>query len=164
MSTELQQLIDGNVRSTTADRFAEELKARLALGNEHSLAPPYATLQARIAELEALINHPATAAFLSAVRSEVAHQVQRWGTVGDRAKAPPDWFWLVGYLSGKALAAHLQGDLEKALHHCISSAAVLANWWAHIQGQGRGFTPGSSDLQKFLEEQFGTDLVQAVST
>jgi hypothetical protein len=85
----------------------------------------------------------------------VAHQVERWGTVHDRAKAPADWFWLVGYLGGKALHANAAGDREKALHHTISTAAVLANWWAHIKLGGGTMTPGSSDLQQFLEATFG---------
>jgi hypothetical protein len=94
--------------------------------------------------------------FLDGTRAEVAHQIQRWGTVGDRAKEPQDWFWLVGYLAGKALAAHVNGDINKALHHTISSAAVLANWHTHIKlGEG-AMTPGSSDLQRMLEETFGS--------
>jgi len=118
-------------------------------------------LRAENERLKALINAPHTHHFLEAVRSEVAHQVERWGTVHDRAKEPADWFWLLGYLGGKALASHVAGDNEKALHHTISSAAVLANWWAHIKGAELGFTPGSSDLQKFLEETFGSSVVQA---
>lgn len=112
---------------------------------------------ARDAELErkaALIDSPETADFLLGVRNEVAHQIAKWGTVHDRAKAPGDWFWLVGYLAGKALAADIAGDREKALHHCISTAAVLANWHTHI-AVGGTFTPGSSDLQRFLTDTFG---------
>jgi hypothetical protein len=94
--------------------------------------------------------------FVDGTRQEVAHQIQRWGTVHDRAKEPQDWFWLVGYLAGKALKAHIDGDVNKALHHTISSAAVLANWHAQIKlGHAGRFTPGSSDLQKMLEETFG---------
>jgi hypothetical protein len=59
-----------------------------------------------------LLNNPIILEFLDGTRAEVAHQIQRWGTVGDRAKAPADWFWLVGYLAGKALAAHVKGDLN----------------------------------------------------
>lgn len=111
-----------------------------------------------IDRLEALLNTPHTADFLEAVRLETAHQVERWGTVRDRAKAPQDWFWLLGYLAGKALRAHMDGDKEKALHHTISSAAVLANWHAHISGAETTFTPGDSDLQKDLEKVFGEEI------
>src|SRR6185295_1361042 len=98
--------------------------------------------------------------FLEGTRIEVAHQVERWGTVHDRAKEPADWFWLVGYLAGKALRAHLMDDREKALHHCISTAAVLANWHTHIILGASAMTPGSSDLQKFLCDTFGADFVE----
>jgi hypothetical protein len=112
-------------------------------------------LEAKCRELDALVNQPHTAKFLESVRAEVAHQVQRWGTVHDRAKAPQDWFWLVGYLAGKALAAHAAGDMEKALHHTISTSAALANWHAAISLADNRMSPGSSDLQRFLAEQFG---------
>jgi hypothetical protein len=118
------------------------------------------TLKAERDRLHALLNSPETRDFLVGVRNEVAHQVERWGTVHDRAKEPADWFWLVGYLAGKALAAHKDGNTEKALHHCISTAAVLANWHTHIAlGVGR-LSPGSSDLQAFLRETFGSNFVE----
>lgn len=74
--------------------------------------------------------------FFAGVRAEKEHQLKRWGTTHDRNKAPADWFWLLGYLEGKLLAAALKGDREKALHHCISSAAVLANWHDAIRTGG----------------------------
>lgn len=111
--------------------------------------------------LHALVNSPETRDFLVGVRNEVAHQVERWGTVHDRAKEPVDWFWLVGYLAGKALAAHKDGDVDKALHHCISTAAVLANWHAHVAHGAGLMQPGSSDLQKFLRETFGANFLEA---
>jgi hypothetical protein len=104
-----------------------------------------------------LLNNPIVLDFLDGARAEVAHQIQRWGTVGDRAKEPQDWFWLVGYLAGKALASHVRGDTNKALHHTISSAAVLANWHTHIKVGAGLMTPGSSDLQRALEETFGNE-------
>jgi hypothetical protein len=102
-----------------------------------------------------LLNHPEVMDFLDGTRREVAHQIQRWGTVGDRAKEPQDWFWLVGYLAGKALKAHIDGDENKAMHHTISSAAALANWHTHIKLGAGLMTPGSSDLQRMLEDTFG---------
>lgn len=79
---------------------------------------------------------PITEDFLAGAKAEKEHQLKRWGTTHDRNKAPADWFWLLGYLSGKALAAAVKGDREKALHHCISSAAVLANWHDAIRSGG----------------------------
>ena len=111
--------------------------------------------------LDALVNSPETGDFLIGVRNEVAHQVERWGTVHDRAKEPGDWFWLVGYLANKALVAHVKGDTEKALHHCISTAAVLANWHTHVAHGAGLMQPGSSDLQQFLRETFGANFLEA---
>jgi hypothetical protein len=71
---------------------------------------------------------PITEDFLQGVVAEKLHQAGRWGTEHDDAKAPADWFWLVGYLAGKALAAHIAGNREKALHHTISTSAALWNW------------------------------------
>lgn len=115
-----------------------------------------ATLAAEATRMWHLLNSPETESFLKGVRLEVAHQIDRWGTVHDRAKEPPDWYWLLGHLGSKAVFAHMHGDRDKALHHTISSAAVLANWHTHILlGSGR-FTPGSSDLQQFLADTFGS--------
>lgn len=82
--------------------------------------------------LRALINNPQTAEFLPAVQAEAAHQRQKWGEPHDRQKSAENWFWLVGYLSGKALRAAITGDTFKARHHTISSAAALCNWFEAI--------------------------------
>jgi hypothetical protein len=77
----------------------------------------------RVAELEALINNPHTASFLEAVRLEAAHQRERWAAQHDAGKTDADWFWLVGYLAGKAIHKP-----EKQLHHIITTAAACLNW------------------------------------
>lgn len=152
--------------------------------------------------LHDLVNTPEVDDFLKGVRIEAAHQVERWGEAHDRKKSAESWFWLVGYLAGKALRAATQQLLpryqhlkrggtyevisvgenennrgenlvvyrgeddgriwvrpaaqffdgrfielpakpnEKALHHCISTAAALFNWHKAIMrdtsGSGRG--------------------------
>jgi hypothetical protein len=107
-------------------------------------------LRKRVAELEALLNTPELYDFSKAVVLEAQHQRARWGSEHDAGKEPQDWFWLLGYLSGKALRSHIAAlvipfaasDTEKALHHCISSAAVLANWHAAITGLDTRMRPG----------------------
>ena len=99
-------------------------------------------LFAEVTRLQALINTPQTDDFLEAVRTEAAHQVERWGTAHDDGKTPEDFFWLLGFLSGKALRAASHGDREKALHHTISSAALLLNWHRRLQGEDTGLRPG----------------------
>ena len=91
-------------------------------------------LRARIAWLEGLINTPETADFLKGVQHEAAHQIERWGPDYDYGKSPWDWFWSLGYLGQKAAAAALAGDVEKAKHHTITSAALLFNWHRRLSG------------------------------
>jgi len=101
-----------------------------------------AKLEAENVRLEAIINTPELASFSTGVALEAVHQRERWGSEHDAGKEPSDWYWLLGYLGGKALAAHLAGNREKALHHTISSAAVLANWHAAIMGTHTAMRPG----------------------
>ena len=56
----------------------------------------------------------------------------------DKSKEPAEWFWLVGYLAGKALAAAIGGDTTKARHHTISAGAALLNWHASTKGEVSG--------------------------
>src|SRR5258708_10360280 len=86
-------------------------------------------------EALAVLNTPELYDFAKAVRLEGAHQRKRWGTEHDDGKAPSDWYWLIGYLAGKALASHLKGDIDKALHHTVTAAAALANWHSAILGK-----------------------------
>jgi hypothetical protein len=79
-----------------------------------------------------LLNTPELRDFGVGVTLEALHQRERWGSNHDADKTPADWFWLVGYLAGKALHAQTGGNTEKALHHTISTAAALANWHAAI--------------------------------
>jgi hypothetical protein len=99
--------------------------------------------------IKALINSPQTANFLEAVQAEAAHQIERWGSAHDRGKSAENWFWLIGYLAGKALRAVIEGDRDKALHHTISSAAALANWHQAISAAETGRGIGDdADLSK----------------
>lgn len=91
-------------------------------------------LQMKLQRLLAERDHPETEDFFRGVPLEAAHQRARWPSEQDAGKTPGDWFWLVGYLAGKCLAAHIAGNREKALHHTISTAAALANWHLAIKG------------------------------
>ena len=105
-------------------------------------------------ELRELVGSPEIDNFLRGVHVEAVHQVERWGTSHDRAKRPADWFWLVGYLAGKALHAALSGDVDKAKHHTISTAAALYNWHCAISGTDVRMCPGRSDLAEMVEREF----------
>lgn len=106
----------------------------------------------RVAELEALINTPHTLDFLEAVRLEAAHQRERWGAAHDAGKADTDWFWLVGYVAGKAVSKP-----EKQLHHIITTAAVCLNW--HMaRTVGNDMRPGILEpLSECPNFDWGTD-------
>jgi NTP pyrophosphatase (non-canonical NTP hydrolase) len=110
----------------------------------------------RRADREALrreiINTPETADFMSGVPLEAMHQRERWGSDHDAGKTPEDWFWLIGYLAQKALRAQNAGDLEKAQHHTISTAAALANWHAALAGADTSMRPGIIPPAAFAEE------------
>lgn len=84
---------------------------------------------------EKKINTPEIHDFAEGVVLESAHQRERWGTNHDGGKAAADWFWLIGYLAGKALHAQTDGRTDKALHHIITTAAALCNWHASLLGQ-----------------------------
>lgn len=94
-----------------------------------------ATLLAEVDRLTDLLNTPELVDFGKAVVLEAAHQRERWGSDHDDGKAAEDWFWVLGYLGGKALRSHAHGDMEKALHHAITAAALLANWHSAMLGK-----------------------------
>jgi hypothetical protein len=126
---------DGSV--TIAERGG--LKQRL----EESQAQCSALL-VELQALKALLNTPETEDFDKGVPLEATHQIQRWGAAHDAGKQPEDWFWLCGYLAGKALASYRAGDHEKAKHHCISTAAVMRNWHKAIATGESIMRPGIS--------------------
>jgi len=90
-----------------------------------------------VERLRALRDTPVVDDFWEAVRREKEHQHARWGDEHDQVKEPADWFWLIGYLAGKALSSLVHGDREKALHHTISTAATLAHWHDAIKAPAR---------------------------
>lgn len=99
-------------------------------------------LMDEIAELKAELNTPEVRDFAKGVVLEAAHQRERWGDDHDAGKSPWDWFWLIGYLAQKAAAAAELENLDKALHHTISTAAALANWHLALTGTDERMRPG----------------------
>ncbi|CAN5438333.1 hypothetical protein BH09PSE4_BH09PSE4_22490 [soil metagenome] len=96
----------------------------------------------RVEELERLINTPEVDDFVIGTMVEAAHQRERWPSEHDAGKSPFDWFWLIGYLAQKAATAAVAGDLDKAKHHTISTAAALANWHLALTGADTSMRPG----------------------
>jgi len=108
---------------------------------------------AELRRLDALINTPETENFVEGIRLEAAHQEQRWGASHDDGKGPQDWYWLVGHLAGKALMSFVTGDIEKAKHHVITTAAALANWHRKLCGSGT-MRPGIAPPEPEKTEEY----------
>ena len=115
---------------TEEQKFAYREQAQAALD-----ASGYDALKVENERLDGLLNSPEILDFNKALPLEAAHQRERWGTDHDTGKTPADWFWLIGYLAGKALHSLVSGNTEKALHHVITTAAALCNWHAAILGK-----------------------------
>ncbi len=89
-------------------------------------------LMAEVERLNAILNTPIVEPFIEAAASEARHQIYRWGDEQDAKKTAWEWFWLIGYLGGKAAHSVLSGDWKKAKHHTVTTAAALVNWHRHI--------------------------------
>ncbi|HLW51261.1 MAG TPA: hypothetical protein VKW06_00330 [Candidatus Angelobacter sp.] len=101
---------------------------------ESGLAAGRKEASAEVDRLNAVINTPELIDFSKACHVEAVHQRERWGLEHDSGKGPEDWFWLIGYLAGKALCAAKAGDRDKLLHHIVTTAAALNNWHAQVLG------------------------------
>lgn len=99
-------------------------------------------LRNRLLDLEERLATPEIDDFFQGVKLEAVHQRERWGSEHDEGKSPPDWFWLIGYLAGKALHAAMMGDVDKLKHHCVSTAAALFNWHSYVSGTNTSMRPG----------------------
>lgn len=115
----------------TSEDDPEELKKQLAEANAR------AESNAKDAIKYQTLSTPEIHDFILAVEREALHQRDRWGADHDAGKADSDWFWLVGYLAGKALSKP-----EKALHHIITTAAACLNWHAAKLGTHNKMRPG----------------------
>lgn len=88
-------------------------------------------------KLDKMINSPEIVDFSKGVVYEAAHQLGKWGSEDFDTYTHADWFWVVGYLSAKALENFKSGNPVKGQHHLITSAAVLAHWHARARNDGR---------------------------
>lgn len=92
------------------------------------------------------INTPELYDFVKAVENEALHQRERWAVDHDAGKTDADWFWLIGYLAGKALHNPLKPDMSEQdakLHRIVTVAAAAANWHAAVLGAHTAMRPGT---------------------
>ncbi len=88
--------------------------------------------------VSALLDAPIYTDFVLAVKQEATHQQKRWGVEHDAGKTNAEWFWLIGWLGGKAVHnpdTTPENATDKRLHRIIATAAACANWHAHILGK-----------------------------
>lgn len=91
------------------------------------------------------INTPELYDFVAATINEALHQRERWGVEADGGKTDADWFWLIGYLAGKALhnpPKDNMGSVDARLHRIITVAAAAANWHGATLGTYPQMRPG----------------------
>ena len=88
------------------------------------------------AELERcvkILNTPQYDDWIESVKTEAQHQDWSGRASDDGDKWPAEWFGLVCHLAEKCVQAQTRGDWTKALHHTISTAAVLMHWHGEIK-------------------------------
>jgi hypothetical protein len=125
-----------------------EMALTLDGGNLPEIVAALEIAELEINRLDEMINTPHTAEFLEAVKLEAVHQRARWAADHDAGKTDADWFWLVGYLTGKALHKP-----EKQLHHIITTAAALLNWHAAKTGADTRMRPGIEPPRDTVSEE-----------
>lgn len=96
--------------------------------SEHELRRALADSLHEIERLKNLLSRPQLFPFIEAVRCEMVHQQLRFPPGHDQIKTSADWIWLLAHLATKGAAASTYGDLDKALHHTISTAAACGHW------------------------------------
>jgi hypothetical protein len=128
----MEARMNGDVDAVSGTEIIEDIDEQAFV-----LASDYDTAKAECDRLNALINNPHTSDFLEAVRTEAAHQRERWASDHDAGKTDVDWLWLIGYLVGKAVHKP-----EKRLHHIITTAAACLNWHAARSGVDTRMRPG----------------------
>ncbi len=111
--------------------------------------------RARALHAEKLLNSPELHDFARGVVQEAAHQRQRWGTAKDADKSPADWVFLVGHLATRSMMYLQAGNVDKALHHTITTAAALANWHSNISGADTSMWPSLPGQQPLASSTGG---------
>ncbi len=80
-----------------------------------------------IERLKALINSPQTDDFIEAIKTEAAHQCERWD---DSQNNNVDWLWRLAYISTKTV--HKE-DQSKLKHWIVSCGALCLNWFKSVK-------------------------------
>lgn len=100
----------------------------LVKGKYEKHDPLVIELLSRYEKLYGLINKPEVIDFTRGMSCEFAFQNLKWGDETLDNYTHEDWFWVVGYLAGKAVHCFENDKHKKGLHHTITTAAVLSHW------------------------------------
>lgn len=142
-NAELRKIVsDSLVALGTSSGCTPEASLEFMKGVPGEIAGTVAELR-RDADRYRELNTPEVANFIEAVEREAFHQRDRWGAEGDAGKTDADWFWLIGYLAGKAV-----NKPEKQLHHIITTAAACLNWHGARTGNYTAMRPGTDAALK----------------
>jgi hypothetical protein len=131
-----------SVFGTGPVRFVTEAHRKSLEENGHFAGPltympsAYAKLEAELKEAHAeierltgIIHTPENDEFLTGTAREAEFQRQHHGVDNsEEAFDWPQWYWVAGYLLGKAWHALKQHNTVKAKHHLVTTAALLYNW------------------------------------
>lgn len=145
LSPEPQPTICGSMVAVANPDMGGEVPCLLPAGHEDRHRGWLPDVVEKAAKYDA-INTPELFDFVSAVTNEALHQREKWGVDIDGGKTDADWFWLIGYLAGKALHNPAKDDMEPVsarLHRIITVAAAAANWHAMALGTYRRMRPGT---------------------
>lgn len=167
-----------NVQAVYVDHPGSESRMKHLTEAEHEALVRDAAEGRR---LTALINTPELLDFAKAVHLEACHQEVRWGAEDRELKTPAEWFWLLSHLATRALEHHKEAERlragcaadepnaghaktiahhrEKAVHHTITAAAVLAHWHASVLGGHLLMHPGVSAATAQLAAELVDPLV-----
>jgi hypothetical protein len=91
-------------------------------------------------EIKKLLDTPDQENFLAAAVAEAKYQRLTWHKT-DEEKTDSDWFWLIGYLTSKAMH-DVRG---KRVHHLTAAAAAMANWHAAAIARGENMPEERGD-------------------
>jgi hypothetical protein len=148
------QMVDGAVvevlrpRKTPKMFLGEDdmLDVTMPSGGHYNISIKMLAVVIEKAEKYDAINTPELYDYLEAAQNEALHQREKWGTNGDEGKTDADWFWLVGYLAGKALHNPPKVNMtpvDAMLHRLVALGAAVANWHAAVVGDHTRMRPGT---------------------
>lgn len=102
----------------------------------YCVAKQQGQIEGFIKAVQILINTPEIENFIEGLKTEAAHQTEKWGEAHEESKFPQDYSLVLDKLKGKQALAIWDRDIEKYKHHLITMAAVCHNIHRQIDKPG----------------------------